>query len=159
MKRYLIYSVLVVAFVFAVVLLSFVQLRVREEDRRNLRTVNYFAFIKSSIKHASTLDALLQTGKTEEAQKIVRMGIFLDLSELDRLMSDDFQAELRKPVPYESLGDLKEELRILEEEFFTAAVKEAGEHYASLPSDLKPILESREFLRKMDRLGLPKKEP
>ncbi len=128
-------------------------------ERRNLETSIYFDLIKINIEHSSTLNDLIESGEIDKAHEMIKMGIFLDLNQLDRLVSDDYQAMLGDAVPSTPLEDLKSELGLLYEEYFTEGVKKAGERHASLPSDLKPILESREFLRKMERLGLPKNEP
>lgn len=145
-------------FIFVILLLGCDQSQVGREERRILETSIYFDFIKINIEHSSTLDDLIESGEIEKAHEMIKMGIFLDLNQLDRLVSNDYQAMLGDAVPYTPLEDLKSEIRSLHEEHFTEPVKKAGERYASLPSDFKPILESREFLEKMKQRGLPKND-
>jgi len=112
-----------------------------EQERRDLETAINFGFIKASVEHSATLDALIEAGEIEKAQKIIRMGIFLDLQQLGRLTDEDYRAVMGKAFVPMAPVLLEKEVISLQRKYYVEGVKAAEEQYVDIPSDIRPIRE------------------
>ncbi len=128
---------------------------VGQEERKNLEAVIYFEVTAANVEHSASVDSLLADGDIEAARKMLQMGIFLDLKDLDQLTRQQFRSKLgARPVSIDEV-DLERKALDLQSKYYTAEVRDAGRRYVDIPSDVKYIRESREYLEKMKRIGLP----
>lgn len=79
-----------------------------EDERRELEIAMYYEYRISSLKEFASLDSLIEDGDIEGARKMIRMGMFLDLHELDQLSNPAFRASLGDRLMSGKLGRFKE---------------------------------------------------
>lgn len=124
------------------------------QERRDREISLNLEFTKTNLETSAMLNSMIEKGEFEKARQMLQMRIFLYLQELDQLSDPQFQSMLGAvplPVSQEELeGEVSRGLSQI------TTRKMSGRRYASVPSDIHYIRESREFLDKMERLGLPR---
>ena len=126
------------------------------QERRDLEISLYLEFTKTNLESSALLNSMIEKGEFEKARQMLQMRIFLYLQELDQLSDPQFQSMLGAVPHPVSQEELEAEVSTALAVHYTEDVRKAGRRYASVPSDIQYIRESREFLDKMERLGLPR---
>ena len=78
---------------------------------------------------------------------------FLNLQTIEELTEEDFRIRFGKAYTPMTLERMESEVSDLLDDYYSENVERAGEQYVDIPSDIKAIRESREFLEKMRRRG------